>query len=204
VRTRARGCQRGAAGPGLGGNRLAGHGSVDSVPRRPHHGALGVLIAIRRPRNAIGWFLLVIAAAGAVYLFTDFLAIRGLLSGAVPDGWVAWPGNVFAAASLVGELLIFFLILFFPGGRLLPGPRWRWVAGVIAAIAILAFLTLAANAEDADEYGFTIPPYNYEDEFLDCAFPDDGSGRRYHPGYGDDRRTCRGREGSGVTQGRKQ
>src|ERR1700680_415049 len=56
----------------------------------PINGALGVLIAIRRPRNAIGWFLLAIAAAGAVYLFTDFLAIRGLLSGAAPDGWVAW------------------------------------------------------------------------------------------------------------------
>jgi len=103
----------------------------------PINGALGVLIAIRRPRNAIGWFLLAIAAAGAVFLFTDFLAIRGLLSGAAPDGWVAWTGNVFNNASPVAEYLIFLLILFFPNGRLLPGPRWRWVAGVaLAAIAV--------------------------------------------------------------------
>src|ERR1700688_2091108 len=86
----------------------------------PINGVLGVLIAIRRPRNAIGWFLLAIAAAGAIYLFTDFLVIRGLLSGAIPDGWVACPGNVFGAASLVAEFLIFYLILFFPDGRLLP------------------------------------------------------------------------------------
>ena len=103
----------------------------------PINGALGVLIAVRRPRNAIGWFLLAIAAAGAVFLFTNFLAIRGLLSGAAPDGWVAWPGNVFNNASPVAEYLIFLLILFFPDGRLLPGPRWRWVAGVaLAAVAV--------------------------------------------------------------------
>src|ERR1700680_853745 len=103
----------------------------------PINGVLGVLIATRRPRNAIGWFLLAIAATGAIFLFTDFLAIRGLLSGAPPNGWVAWPGNVFASATVVGEYLIFFLILVFPNGRLLPGPRWRWVAGVaLAAIAV--------------------------------------------------------------------
>ena len=103
----------------------------------PINGALGVLIAVRRPRNAIGWFLLAIAAAGAVFLFTNFLAIRGLLSGAAPDGWVAWPGNVLNNASPVAEFLIFLLILFFPDGRLLPGPRWRWVAGVaLAAVAV--------------------------------------------------------------------
>ena len=115
----------------------------------PINGALGVLIAIRRPRNAIGWFLLAVAAAGAVYLFTDLLAIRALLSGAVPGGWVAWPGNVFGAASVLGELLIFLLILFFPDGRLLPGRRWRWVAGVaIATIAVVlatALTSLASN-----------------------------------------------------------
>ena len=103
----------------------------------PINGSLGVLIAIRRPGNAIAWFLLAIATAGAVFLFTDFLAIRGLLSGASPDGWVTWPGNVFAAASVLGELLIFALILYFPNGRLLPGRRWRLVTGVaLAAIAV--------------------------------------------------------------------
>ena len=115
----------------------------------PINGALGVLIVIRRPRNAIGWFLLAIAAAGAVFVFTDMLAIRGLQSGAAPDGWVAWPGNVFAGASVLGELLIFLLILFFPNGRLLPGPRWRWVACVaLAAVTVeivQALVSVSAN-----------------------------------------------------------
>jgi signal transduction histidine kinase len=115
----------------------------------PINGALGVLIAIRRPRNAIGWFLLAIAVAGAVFLFTDFLAIRALLGGGALDGWVAWSGNVFNNASPVAEYLIFLLILFFPNGRLLPGPRWRWVAGAaLAAIAVelvQAFTSVSLN-----------------------------------------------------------
>jgi signal transduction histidine kinase len=115
----------------------------------PINGALGVLIAIRRPRNAIGWFLLAIAVAGAVFLFTDFLAIRALLGGGALDGWVAWSGSVFNNASPVAEYLIFLLILFFPNGRLLPGPRWRWVAGAaLAAIAVelvQAFTSVSLN-----------------------------------------------------------
>jgi hypothetical protein len=103
----------------------------------PITGVLGLLIATRRPKNPIGWLMLAIAGAGAVFLFTDFLAIRGLLSGAAPNGWVAWPGNVFASATVVGQYLIFLLVMFFPNGRLLPGPRWRWVArAALCAIAV--------------------------------------------------------------------
>ena len=51
---------------------------------------LGVLIAIRRPRNSIGWLLLAIAVADSICLFADFIAMRGLLSGASPRAWVTW------------------------------------------------------------------------------------------------------------------
>src|ERR1700676_1710614 len=57
----------------------------------PVTGILGVLIAVRRPRNAIGWLLLAIAAADAIYLLATFVAMRALLSGASPQGWVEWP-----------------------------------------------------------------------------------------------------------------
>ena len=64
----------------------------------PVVGTLGVMIAVRRPRNPIGWLLLAIAALDAIYLTADFIAMRGLLSGASPMGWVAWPAWVFNVA----------------------------------------------------------------------------------------------------------
>jgi signal transduction histidine kinase len=103
----------------------------------PIVGVLGVLIAARRPRNPIGWLLLAIAAGDAIYLTADFLAVRGLLTGASPRGWVAWPAWVFNDTGTLGVVLLGFVILFFPDGRLLPGPRWRWAAWVAFAAGIV-------------------------------------------------------------------
>jgi hypothetical protein len=99
-------------------------------------GALGVLIAAGRPRNPIGWLLLAIAAGNAVYLTADFIAIRALQSGTSPAGWVVWPAWVFNWTGGFGAVLLGFLIVFFPNGKL-PGPRWRWAAWfAVAASAI--------------------------------------------------------------------
>jgi signal transduction histidine kinase len=111
----------------------------------PITGILGVLIATRRPRNPIGWLLLAIAAADAIYLTADFIGMRGLLSGASPKGWVTWVAWVYASTALPGTILVAFVILFFPDGRLLPGQRWRWAAGVVlaAAAVMIASSTIA-------------------------------------------------------------
>ncbi len=101
-------------------------------------GILGVLIAARRPRNPIGWLLLAIAAGDAIYLATDYVAMRGLLTGASPRSWVVWPSWVFNISSTLGVILLGFVILLFPNGRLLPGPRWRWTARVVFVIALVA------------------------------------------------------------------
>jgi len=53
------------------------------------------------------------------------------------------------------------------------------VIGVFAAAVALAVCPRA----DSLGYGFTDPPYNYSDEYRVCAWPDDGSGRRYVAGY---------------------
>src|SRR5450631_4105195 len=99
-------------------------------------GALGVLIAARRPRNPIGWLLLAIAAGNAVYLTADFIAIRALQSGASPSGWVVWHAWVFNWTGAFGAVLLGFLIFFFPNGKL-PGPGWRWAAwSAVAASAV--------------------------------------------------------------------
>jgi signal transduction histidine kinase len=118
----------------------------------PITGILGVLITTRRPWNPIGWLLLAIALAGAVYLATGFIAIDGLLSGAPRRGWVAWPAWVYSITGTngVSAILLIFLVLFFPTGRLLPGHRWRaavWAAFVIAAQALVASMIAVSPSQ---------------------------------------------------------
>jgi hypothetical protein len=108
----------------------------------PIVGILGVLIAARRPRNPIGWLLVALAVAGAINVFTSVIAIRGLLSGASPRSWVAWPAWVTSNTGTVAAILLALVILLFPTGRLLPGPRWRWATwAVFAALTV----TIAAS-----------------------------------------------------------
>jgi signal transduction histidine kinase len=113
----------------------------------PVVGILGVLIAARRPRNPIGWLLLAIAVANAMYLLADFLAMRGLLTGASPRSWVEWPAWVFNITGQLGVSFPFFVILFFPDGQLLPGPRWRRATRVVlAAITVVIAQPMIALA----------------------------------------------------------
>jgi signal transduction histidine kinase len=109
----------------------AGTAQLPYFLQAPVVGIVGVLIAARRPKNPIGWLLLAIAVLDAVYLLADFIAMRGLLSGASPQSWVAWPALLFNATGLGGPILLGFLVLYFPDGHL-PGRRWRWVAWFLA------------------------------------------------------------------------
>jgi len=123
----------------LNGGQLAVFGFLLAAPIV---GILGVLIAARRPRNPIGWLLLVMAVAGAINVLANVIAIRGLLSGASPRGWVAWPAWVYSNTGTLAAMLLALVILFFPTGRLLPGPRWRWATrAVFAALTV----TIAAS-----------------------------------------------------------
>ena len=89
----------------------------------PLVGILGTLIATRRPRNPIGWLLLTIAGADVIHLLADFIAMRGLLSGASTRSWVTWPAWVYTSNEGLGAILLAAVALLFPNGRLLPGPR---------------------------------------------------------------------------------
>jgi signal transduction histidine kinase len=99
-------------------------------------GALGVLIATRRPGNSTGWMLLGLAVANTINLLTAFIAVRGLLSGASPSGWVEWPVWLGNWTGLTTAFLLIFLVFFFPNGRL-PTPRWRWAARGATAVAVV-------------------------------------------------------------------
>jgi signal transduction histidine kinase len=109
-------------------------------------GALGTLIASRRAANPIGWLLLAIAFGNAINVLADFTAMRGLLAGAAPTGWVEWPAWIFNQTGGIGAFLLVFLIFFFPNGKL-PGPRWRWVAwATLIASLVLVFGGMIAPA----------------------------------------------------------
>ncbi len=109
----------------------------------PIIGVLGVLVAARRPNHPIGWLLLAIAASNAISLTANFVAIRGLLSGASLHGWVGWAAWVYNETGAIGALLIAFVILVFPDGRLLPGRLWRWAVWVVSAAAVVAVFASA-------------------------------------------------------------
>jgi signal transduction histidine kinase len=110
---------------------------------------LGVLIAIRRPRNSIGWLLLAIALADSICVFADFTAMRGLLSGASPRAWVAWAAWAYNNGFGIGALLLLCVVFVFPNGRVLPGPRWRWAAWVGLAAAVVLTASTMVSAQSA-------------------------------------------------------
>jgi signal transduction histidine kinase len=107
---------------------------------------LGGLIASRRPRNPIGWLLLAISMSQGVSMTASFLAIRGLLSGAGVGGWIdvsAWIGSW---SGVLGSMLLGFLVLFFPDGRL-PSVRWRWAARALAFVCFWSLvITMLSSA----------------------------------------------------------
>jgi signal transduction histidine kinase len=103
---------------------------------------LGVLIAARRPSNAVGWVILATVTAGAVGVLALFVAMYGQLMGASPTGWVEWPVWVNNETGQLDNYLILIAILLFPNGHL-PGKRWRWVLWAFIALAMLG---VASNA----------------------------------------------------------
>src|SRR5438128_10817027 len=88
---------------------------------------VGIVLASRRPENAIGWLLLVQALALGLGLFGEVYGLHALLAepGSLPAGRaIAWFSNWIYV--LVFPCLAF-LFLLFPTGHV-PSRRWRPVA----------------------------------------------------------------------------
>ncbi len=107
----------------------------------------GVLIARRRPRNAVGAVLALLGAAAAIDLVA---AVWAAAASAGDVGGAGW-----AVAPLQGTWVLFFLALawlalLFPDGRP-PSPRWRAPVAVapVAVLLILAGGLLAPETFDA-------------------------------------------------------
>jgi hypothetical protein len=98
-------------------------------------GAVGFVVASRKPRNPLGWILLAGAIFGALSEDASFYVVADyrLRHGGLPFGWVAvlaQPG--WAASTVMAGLAV----LLFPDGHL-PSPRWRWVLWLYLAAAAL-------------------------------------------------------------------
>lgn len=129
--------------------------------------AVGAFIVMRRPRNLVGWFLLLGGFSFAVHSAASGYAARGFgagdagLPGAVLAAWIgSWtwiPGFSFHFMGLP---------YVFPNGRL-PSRRWRPVAWVAVSLPILQLLAVATSpgviTDFLDETGplpGAVPPPN--------------------------------------------
>jgi hypothetical protein len=138
---------------------------------------VGALVASYRPENAIGWLFLVGASlwiAGELALEYGVYALI-TVPGALPAGaWAAWIG---AWARGIGWfLLVTFLLLLFPTGRL-PSPRWRPVLWAAVGLIVLYTLSTWLSPETNDLRLSSVPnPLGLESmgllyELVNTAFP---------------------------------
>jgi signal transduction histidine kinase len=104
-------------------------------------GALGGLVASRRPRNPIGWLFLVIALGTALEGILNQIAVRGLVTGTPPTGWVRWPAGGGANVGTIGLVALILVLFLFPDGKPL-NTRWRVVVWISAALSFTFFISI--------------------------------------------------------------
>jgi signal transduction histidine kinase len=135
---------------GWGGNGFVS-GSLFALALLPFP-VVGLLIALRRPENAIGWLLL---AIGFAWYFGEVLTgygVYGLTVSPLPaadwvlsfTGWLWIP-----PIGLMGT----FALLLFPDGHL-PSPRWRWFAWFCAIVLVLSSAAILLNQGNLADAGF--------------------------------------------------
>jgi hypothetical protein len=119
--------------------------------------SVGLVVALRRPRNPIGWLLCAgalitgIASVASVYADYAFAVKHGHVLGATAAAWVTgWIWNFgLAPGGLLAPLL-------FPDGRL-PTPRWRPIVWIACAGVLLIALLPALDPGRVDDYPVANP-----------------------------------------------
>jgi hypothetical protein len=99
------------------------------------YGAVGLIVAWRRPGNPLGWIFLAEGVFGALSEDASFYMVADyrLHDGSLPFGWAAVLTQPGWAPSIA---LLGVALLLFPDGRL-PSRRWRWVMWGYLGVAAL-------------------------------------------------------------------
>jgi len=98
--------------------------------------AVGLSIAVRRPRHPIAWLFVLAGVYPVVQACLSDLGEMVMNSGG-PATLYLVANTAFSWPVILGTLVVFVPLLF-PTGRL-PSPRWRWLAGVMGvAMGIMA------------------------------------------------------------------
>ena len=116
---------------------------------------VGGLVASRRPENPVGWFFLGSAGCFALAEVAAEYATYGL-PGAQPMAWLMswlWVPGV--------ALLLFFLPLYFPDGRLV-SPRWRWLVRVALVFCVGGAVYSALSPGEIPASGGIVNPLGIE------------------------------------------
>lgn len=119
-------------------------------------GIVGAVVAVRQPRNPIGWLFMVVGMMPVIGFSSSAYALRTILidPGSLPGGEIATWVSAWAWIPGVATLLTFGLLLY-PDGRL-PSRRWRLVpygAAVAMAGAITGVALMPGKMEPFEEGG---------------------------------------------------
>jgi hypothetical protein len=131
---------------------LRGMGALTGVV----FGGLGSAIALRQPRNSVGWIFLVsgmfapLLEAAGEYASYALMEREAALPGAA---WAVWLTEL--AFSLSVAPLVTYVLLVFPDGRL-PSARW-WPAAWYTVSALVAWTAAATLAFTSVGYGLSLP-----------------------------------------------
>jgi hypothetical protein len=101
---------------------------------------VGVVVAWHRPRNPIGWLMLVLAVTLTFYINSGLYNLLNYRLGHQLPFAPAVLLLYHVSEPMLG--LIPLIILLFPDGRL-PSPRWRWVAGGYLTLAVADMIVQA-------------------------------------------------------------